>query len=132
MLLEMDVHRVRPIARQIGQKPLLHTVLLDREAEVIAVHELAIDRPLAVQAIELERAHDSRRRVRAGQLIEARFGGRIHTVVGDLRAGHPELQNEIARARPALIAGWLLLSTRLHSVVALFWGASWLSTAAGP
>src|ERR1700727_3757242 len=95
----MDVHRMCPMARQIGQQPLLHAVLLNCEAEIVAVHELAVDGPLTVQSIKLEGTHDPWRGSSAWQLVEARFAGRIYTVIGNLRTGHPELQYEIARTR---------------------------------
>src|ERR1700727_2686953 len=95
----MDVHRMCPMARQIGQQPLLHAVLLNCEAEIVAVHELAVDGPMTVQSIKLEGAHDPWRGSSAWQLVEARFAGRIYTVIGNLRTGHPELQYEIASAR---------------------------------
>src|ERR1700721_461060 len=88
-----------PIARQVCEQPLLHTVLLDREAERVAVHELAVDGPLTIQSIKLEGAHNPWRGSGAWQLVEARFAGRIHTVIGNLRTGHTELQYQIARTR---------------------------------
>src|SRR5580704_19523501 len=77
MLLEVDVNRVRPITGEVGQQPLLRAVLPDGEAEGVAVHELAVNRPLAVQAIELERADNARLRCGARQLVEGRVAGRF-------------------------------------------------------
>src|SRR5262249_24852083 len=64
MFLEVNVNRMRPVTRQIGQNPVFDAVLLDAKPGLLAVHELTVDRPLAVQPVELERAD------RAG-----RFGG---------------------------------------------------------
>src|ERR1700722_17234137 len=60
VFLQVNVHGVRPVAGEVGEDPLLGAVLLDREAELGAIHELPVDRPLAVQAIELEGAHNPR------------------------------------------------------------------------
>src|ERR1700722_19659186 len=71
VLLQVNMDGVGPIARKVSQQPLLNAVLLHGEAEhlcglatrsaipVPAIEELAVDGPLAVQAVKLERAHDS-------------------------------------------------------------------------
>src|SRR5258708_26022438 len=108
MLLEVEVYRMRPMPGEIGQEPLLHAVLLDCETKSVAVHELAVDRPLAVQAVELEGAHDPRRIGGGRQRIESRRRRRVHTVIRNLGTGHAELQYEIAgagRLDRRLIAG---------------------------
>src|SRR5215472_15662974 len=98
----MDVHRVGPITREVGEEPLLHAVLLHLEAEglrglatrssiaIAAIEELTIDGPLAVQAIKLERAHDPRLCAGAGQLVEGGIRRRVHAVVDDRRSAHAE------------------------------------------
>src|SRR5712692_9446746 len=62
VLLEVDMDRVGPIAGSIEQDPVLHAVLLHQEAEMVAGHELPIDGPLAIQAVELEGTGDAGRR----------------------------------------------------------------------
>src|SRR4051794_1375999 len=47
-LLEVDVHRVLPPARVVVDDPPLELVLLRREAEPRAVHELPVPLPAAV------------------------------------------------------------------------------------
>src|SRR5215469_17190960 len=69
VLLQVNVNGMRPVTGKVGQEPLLHAVLLHREAESLreaagtdaAIHELPVDGPLPVQAVELERPRDSRR-----------------------------------------------------------------------
>src|SRR5262249_15817398 len=56
VLLEMNVNRVGPIPRGVRQKPVLDTIRLNMDSNLVAVHELAIDRPLPVQTVELESA----------------------------------------------------------------------------
>src|SRR5215472_11508893 len=66
VLLQVDVNRVGPIAREVGQKPALDAVLLDREAELLGeaagadatIHKLTVDGPLPVEPVELEGPHD--------------------------------------------------------------------------
>src|SRR5215471_2807130 len=77
----MDVDRVSPIARGVRQNPMLDTVRLDMDPNVVAVHELAIDRPLPVQPIELEGPDDARSCRGVGQRIELRLGCRVDAVV---------------------------------------------------
>ena len=108
VLLQVNVHRMGPISCEVGQEPLLHAVLLHREAEGLgeaaganaAVHELAVDGPLAIQAVKLECADDPGLHVGAGELVEGGIGGRIHAVVADRGSTHPELQQEMA------LSGW--------------------------
>src|SRR5262249_34920016 len=97
VLLQVDVYGVSPIPGGVEQDPVLDTVLLHSKAEVVAIHELAVDRPLAVQPIELERPRDpgSRGRVRklvVRDMVDVRICGSI----ADGIAAHPELQQEIA------------------------------------
>ena len=111
MFFQVNVDWVSPIAHQVRQEPLLHAVLLHGEAEglrrlaarsavpVTAIHELAVDGPLSVQAIELECAHDSWRNIGAGKLVERRVASRVHAVVRDLGTGYLELQVRGRRRR---------------------------------
>src|SRR5436309_11898100 len=88
----MDMDRVCPIAGGVEEDPVLHAVPLHQEAEMVAGHELPIDGPLPIQAVELEGAGDPGGHVRARQLVEGRIACRIHAVVRDAGAGHSELQ----------------------------------------
>src|SRR5260370_34097589 len=96
MLLQMYVHRMGPIAGSVEQDPVLHGVLLHQEAEMVAGHELAVDGPLAIQAVEFERASDAWRRRGVRQRVERRVGRRIHTPILDPRRTYLELQQEVA------------------------------------
>src|SRR5215469_2163442 len=103
----MDVYGVRPITCEVGEEPLLHAVLLHLETEglrglatcssiaVAAIEELAIDGPLTVQSIKLERADDPRRSGGVGQLVEGGIRCRIHAVVLDCRSAHAKLQDQV-------------------------------------
>src|SRR5215469_5867802 len=75
VLLQVDMYRMSPISRQVGQQPLLHALLLNGETELVAIHELAVNGPLPVQPIELERSHDTRRGVGAGKVVEGDIRG---------------------------------------------------------
>src|SRR5215813_4567227 len=82
MLLQMNMDRVRPVACCVCKEPVLDTVLLDTEADVVAVHELAVDGPLSIQAVELEGPGDTRSGGRVRQRVE-RLGGGVRAAVGD-------------------------------------------------
>src|SRR3989454_4808840 len=92
----MYVDRMGPIAGSIEQDPVLYAVLLHQEAEMVAGHELAVDGPLAIQAVELERTRDAGRRRGVRQRVERRVGRRIHTAILDALRAHLELQQEVA------------------------------------
>src|SRR5438105_4509308 len=53
-LLQVDVDGVLPASGVVLEDPALHGVLLHREAEVGARHELAVDLPLTVAPLETE------------------------------------------------------------------------------
>jgi hypothetical protein len=74
VLLEVDMDGVRPISRKVREYPLFRAVLRHGETEVVAVHELTVDRPLPVQAIKLEGANDPRSNVGAGRSVERGVG----------------------------------------------------------
>src|SRR4051795_4339492 len=59
-LLEVDVDRVRPSARLVPDDPPLGLIHLRGEAKAGAVHELPVDLPAAVAALEPERPRDAR------------------------------------------------------------------------
>src|SRR3954452_7639057 len=59
-LLEVDVHRMLPSPRLVPDDPPLELVHLTGEPEARAVHELAVDLPAAVAALEAERPRDAR------------------------------------------------------------------------
>ena len=84
VFLKVDVNGVRPIPSEVREQPLLHAVLLHGKPEFVAVHELTVNGPLAVQAVELEGAHDSGLRIGAGELVERRIGRRVHAAVLDV------------------------------------------------
>src|SRR6266404_1281430 len=93
----MDVDRMRPIPGGIRQYPMLNAVLLDFEPNGVAIHELAVDGPLAIQPVELEGPYGGRCARRRGQGVERLRGG-VRTVIGHRRAAHSELQQEVAPA----------------------------------
>src|SRR5215469_759161 len=74
---------------------MLHAVLLHREAELVAVHELPVDGPLPVQAVELESPRDPGGGSRIRQVVEVRLRCRIHTVICDIRARDLELHDQV-------------------------------------
>src|SRR5499427_1092204 len=97
VLFEVDVDRMGPIPAEVHQDPLLHAVLLHREPERVAIHELAVDGPLAIQAVELE--GPDRRGVEVGAWERVKLLlRRRQTVVDGGSAGHAELQQQIAAA----------------------------------
>src|SRR5215813_8148879 len=98
MLLQVNVDGMRPVTGEVGQEPVLHAVLLHGEAEGAAIHELAVDRPLPVQAVELEGADDPGRLGSVGQGKECRVRRRVHAVVRNPGTGYPKLQDQIASA----------------------------------
>src|SRR4051794_29333373 len=59
-LLEVDVDRARPSARLVPDDPPLGLIHLRGEAKAGAVHELPVDLPAAVAALEPERPRDAR------------------------------------------------------------------------
>src|SRR3954452_19372869 len=59
-LLEVDVDWVRPSARLVPDDPALRLIHLRGEPKAGAVHELAVDLPAAVAALEAERPRDAR------------------------------------------------------------------------
>jgi hypothetical protein len=82
--LEVDVNRVLPAAGNVPEDPPLRRIALDGETESRAVHQLVVDRPLAVRAIEPERARqpDPIGRIRAGIARQPRqTDGREHAIV---------------------------------------------------
>src|SRR5262249_3538071 len=60
-----------------------------------AIHELAIDGPLPVQAVELESSGYPGSSCSARQGVEGRVGSRIYAVVLDRGACHLELQDQV-------------------------------------
>src|SRR6266404_7024305 len=81
VLFQVDMDGVRPISRKVGQEPVLHAVLLYGEAEGVAIHELTVDRPLPVQAIELEGPHYPGGSYCARQRVELLLAGRQAVVL---------------------------------------------------
>jgi hypothetical protein len=105
-LLDVNVNRVHPPAGVVLQSPLLDGVLLHAKPDVAAVgvHEPAVDLPLAVAALKLQGAGHARRRRLVGQRVKAHGRG-IGAAIGDRhRSLHPELHDEIARARGERVA----------------------------
>src|SRR5262249_3269071 len=100
-LLQVDVDGVGPIAGSVEQNPVLHAVLLHLEPRrarklgawlnCSAIHELAVDRPLAIQAVKFESPGDPGRCTRARELIEPRIVGGVYAVIGDRAAADTEL-----------------------------------------
>src|SRR5580658_3693870 len=98
VFLQVDMDWMGPVPGQVREDPLLRAVLRDREAELVAVHELAVYRPLPVQAVELERADDPRRRIGAGERVEAGVRCRIHAIVLNCLRTYLELQQQVSRS----------------------------------
>src|SRR5215472_16650668 len=103
VLLQVYMDRVSPIAREVGEEPVLAAVLLDREAERLgeaagtdaAIHELAVDGPLSVEPVELECSHDPRSVGCSRQAVEC-LRPRIGATVMDRFAADLELQDQVA------------------------------------
>src|SRR5206468_11781035 len=117
---EVNVDGMLPAAGVVLDDPAFGGVALDREAEARAVGELLIDRPLAVAALEPERARDPdavflgggivgrprrcadrrERALLAGRAaVGIHLGGRQARVGRRGVAGDPELHEEVAVAR---------------------------------
>src|SRR5215813_2803670 len=97
VLFKMDVNGVRPIAGGVGQDPMLAAVLLDEKPKMVAVHELAVDGPLAVQPVELECPDDPWGVTGARKTVE-RLSRGVPTAIDNRRPTHPELQQPVALA----------------------------------
>ena len=81
-LLEVDVDRMFPLATVVDQRPLLHGILLDREADVVTGEEPFVDLPAATAVGEDERSFDPGRNRRARQIVELGDRCRVLAVVG--------------------------------------------------
>src|SRR5260370_27587116 len=106
VLFQMDVDGVLRVVARINDAPVFRAVLLDGEADRIAVHESVVDYPLAVAPIEDEVARDQRRHD-ARKCIEAGPGGRINAAIRD-RGANSEFHTKLAVfvARSQYGAGW--------------------------
>src|SRR5262249_38223671 len=96
-LLEVDVDRVLPAAGAVLEDPVLGGVAAHAVADAVAAHELAVDLPLAVPALEAEVAREARFLGLVGELVEGRLARGIDAVVPDTIAD-AELEQEVARA----------------------------------
>src|SRR5260370_1762644 len=107
VFFQVDLDGVGPVTRQVGQKPVLDAVLLHREPEVLrktpgrwaggaktTVHELPVHRPLAIQAIELERSRDAWGCRGIGERVERGICRRVHAVVRDGLGAYLDLQQQ--------------------------------------
>ena len=94
-LLQVNVDRVLPAPGVVLEDPPFRRVPVHREADLVAVHEAAVDLPLAVAPLEAEPARDSRSRP-GGQGVEPHGRvGRIHAVVAHGVAHEPELHEHV-------------------------------------
>src|SRR5215212_3393419 len=93
-LLQVHVDGMGPPEAAV-EVPLLEAVLLDLEADGVAVEQLPVDGPLSVpRLVEVERAADERRTADARQGVVGGEGGGIDAVVGDRRAVDDDPQHE--------------------------------------
>src|SRR6267154_1436005 len=74
---------------------MFNAVGLDMQPNGVAIHELAVDGPLAVQPVELKRPDDGGRSGGRGQGVESLRGG-VSAGIGHRTAAHLELHQEIA------------------------------------
>src|SRR5262245_22686055 len=95
-----------PAAGAVLQDPILDCVLLNCEADLVAIHELSIDLPLAVAPLEIERASYPRSPGGAGQIVKGRIRSGVDAVVRYGRKIHHNLQDPVSLTRGENIAGW--------------------------
>src|SRR5215471_13315806 len=92
MFLQMNVNGMGPITREVCQHPVLSGVLLDREANAVAIHEGAVDRPLSVEPVKTEVAYDCGLLRGARQVVAPEETG-LDTVVIRTVVVHVKSQN---------------------------------------
>src|SRR2546425_13231313 len=86
-----------PYTTLFRSRPLLHGILLGREADVVTGEEPFVDLPAATTVGEDERSFDPGRHVRARQIVELRDrGGQIHAAIGHLGTMHDDLEDQVA------------------------------------
>src|SRR5579871_1683973 len=96
VFFEVNVNGMGPIAGDVGEYPVFGGVQADTDARFFesGIHELAVDGPLAVQAIKAERANDARVDDRR-KIVELHLL-RLFAVVANGMAIHVEAKEEIA------------------------------------
>src|SRR5260370_12051384 len=105
-LFEMNMDGMLPADRTVLQDPVLDCVLLDRKTNLIAIHELSVDLPLAVAPLELERPNFPRRPGRTWQRVVLRISRGTDAVVRHSELVHHNLHYPVSRACGQHIAGW--------------------------
>src|SRR5687767_11934540 len=97
-----------PTSRTVRDDPVLDRILRDSGSHFLAlrIHRAAIDGPVAVRAIEVERARDARRRDLVRQAVELRNRRRIDAVVRNWRQIDDDLEDQVALAGRKNFAGW--------------------------
>src|SRR5262249_10670798 len=104
-LFEVNMYGMLPAAGAVLQDPMLDCVLLNCEADLVAIHELSVDLPLAVAPLELERATYPRSPGGAGQTVIDRIRSGVDAVVRYGRKIHYNLQDPVSLTRGENIAG---------------------------
>src|SRR5262245_6277542 len=84
-----------PTAGTVLQDPVLDGVLFNCEANLIAIHKLPVDRPLAVVSLELERPRHPWRGCGTGQIVEVGIGGGVYAVVRHCGKIHNNLKDQV-------------------------------------
>src|SRR5262245_43343738 len=85
---------------------MLDCVPLNREASLVAIHELSVDLPLPVAPLELECASYPRSPGGAGQIVKGRIRIGVDAVVRYGREIDNNLHDPISLTRGQNIAGW--------------------------
>src|SRR5712691_5583405 len=85
---------------------MLYCVLLNREADLIAIHELSVDLPLAVAPLELESPSYPRRAGRTWQSVVLRISRGVDTVVRHSGLVHHNLHYAVPLTGSQNVAGW--------------------------
>src|SRR5260370_12455734 len=102
----MNMDGMLPAARTVLQDPVLDCVLLDAKTNLIEIHELSVDLPLAVAPLELERPNYPRRPGRTWQRVVLRISRGTDAVVRHSGLVHHNLHYPVSLACGQHIAGW--------------------------
>src|SRR5260370_38495494 len=102
----MNMDGMLPAARTVLQDPVLDCVLLDAKTNLIEIHELSVDLPLAVAPLELERPNYPRRPGRTWQRVVLRISRGVDAVVRHSGLVHHNLHYPVSLACGQHIAGW--------------------------
>ena len=102
----MNMNGMLPAAGAVLQNPVLDCVPLNREANLIAIHELSVDLPLAIPSFEFKCPHYPRRTRGTGQVVKVRISSWVYAVVWHSRKIDNEPQHSVPLTRGQNIAGW--------------------------